>query len=80
MVSQTMHYSERIRKPKTFRIIFKTKDGSLIMDKTMDPDFINFNEDFVRYFSATDARQRGVRIVSIKLIPPEAHVLVEYLK
>jgi hypothetical protein len=66
--------------PNDFRIIFKTKDGSLIMDRKTDSHwFDGYDKTFLIKVMNDDARIRGVRVVSHTREKNTATAIVEYL-
>jgi hypothetical protein len=59
-------------------IIFKTKDGVLIMDR--ESDISEWPKDTQDYILNDNARQKGVRIVSTKRNGKNFECLVEWTK
>lgn len=52
-----------------FRVKFVTKDGSLIQNRPADVEYYidrwgNVNTEFLTYILNSDAREKGVRVVS----------------
>ena len=67
-----------------FKVTFKTKDGSLVMDRKTSADhYFSFgrpNESFVKLVLEADSRWKGVRVVSHELTKDGLTAIVEWLK
>lgn len=58
------------------RIVFKTRDGVLVMDR--ESDLWDWPQDVQEYILKDDARQKGVKIVSINPDGKTFNCLVEW--
>lgn len=57
-------------KKETGRIVFKTPDGSLIMNRLSETSYWD-DDEFIQYSLATDARIKGVKIIKYTVDPIE---------
>lgn len=60
------------------RVIFKTPDGCLIMDR--NPDIMEWWEDDFDYVYGKFAAERGVKIISKTIVNKVANCIVDYMR
>lgn len=73
MKSKSTNFSEMAK------VTFKTKDDVLIMDRESDLEISAWDKDTQTYILNCDARQRGVKILSIQRDGKNIDCIVEWL-
>ena len=75
---------KKLNVPQDFRILFTTRDGSVIMNREATKSFYFLHgrvvdQEFMNYSLTRDAREHAVKILSLNVAENGIHAIVEYL-